>query len=137
MSLAAEIPNHWVAIPLAVLFFLGCMGGAPILGMEILRRIDRWRNPGSPVIELTPIMCRIQQQSIHWGELKFIEYVGSTLQFHRDDGEAIVVELHDQSPERMRWLHQHLQAQLEQLAPGSPEDVPYQLSALLEPTETP
>lgn len=61
---------------------------------------------------------------------------GTDLVFHMDDGSQISVDpryhwMRDQAS----WIVAHLRKRLEEFAPGSPDDVPEALDALLdEPT---
>jgi hypothetical protein len=131
---AASLSNLWVGLPLALLLFLGAMGGAPVLVLELHGRLKaRLRRPLT--VTLTPISCKLGGQVVRWGEVDTITAEGDSLRLLLDDGTSVRFSLPDQSPAHLQWLTHHLRSRLEQHAPGSPEEVPAQLAVLRDPQE--
>jgi hypothetical protein len=132
----ATLSNLWVGLPLALLLFLGAMGDAPVLMLELHSRLQaRIRHPLT--LTLTPISCQLGRQVVRWGEVDTITVEGESLLLRLDDGTSVRFPLPGQPRQTLQWLAAHLQDRLEQHAPGSPEEVPAQLAALRDQKQEP
>ena len=129
------------------LHLLGSVGAAPpaqltlgILGaLTTVALAVRFGRFGSgrrvqSCIRLTPVTCEVDGTTHRWGELERIVLTEGDICFFTDRGFGRFAGLRGYSDDKKRWLVARLQARLEELAPGSPEDVPEELKALRSPT---
>lgn len=79
------------------------------------------------------LSVRFHRHHIAWGEVDAITMDDGDMVFHMDDGRAAHAGLDGLwlTPAHAQWLVARLQQRLEQLAPGSPDDIPDVLDDLL------
>ena len=83
-------------------------------------------------LELGPTSVLVSGRRIAWGALKTIQRHKHQLEFCADNDQTSRISLKGFSEHQQTWLADHLRLRLEQVAPGSPEDVPEKLGTILK-----